>query len=334
MKTVKVSYIQGDEHRWGSFERQSPGRQCVWGDYKFVINQDIDECDYWLVYDIMPKTETCKCPEQNTIFITGEPPSVGVYVTPFLNQFHNIITCHFEMSRNKRVNANVFLRQQSLPWIVDKTYDELIIMDTIKKTKELSLITTTKHKKRYEAAMAIKEHFGDRIDVFGDGINPIKDKWESLAPYKYSIVMENESVSDYFTEKLTDSYLALTYPIYYGCKNLNTRLSELHNPRDEYFPRESFAQLTNLDYTERIIRRVEFILGLKGHYDQALPYLKESRRMVLNKYNLFPSVINLIESNPLCFEQDLSNKKEIKISDKGRFAKDKLMFIKKMWRNL
>jgi hypothetical protein len=335
MKTVKFSYIKGDESRWGSFERQSPGGKCIWGDYRFVFNEDIDECDYWVVFDQIPKTETCKCPEKNTIFITAEPPSIGVYPTAFLNQFNHIITSHFDICQNRKLRGFVTMYQQSPPWLVNKTYDELTEMDTIPKTKLISLITTKKYKDRYNMAMELKKHFGDKIDLFGDGINPIKNKWDALAPYKYCIAMENERTADYFTEKLTDCYLALTYPIYYGCENLNTGIADedLYHAT-EYFPKGSYSEIVNINYTYLMIRKIERILALEGHYDQALPYLKQSRRMVLNKYNIYPMLINYIESATIGFDKDLTNKKEITISDKARFIKDKTMFFKKLWRNL
>jgi hypothetical protein len=215
------------------------------------------------------------------------------------------------------------MHQQSLPWIINKTYDELKAMDDVPKTKTISLITTTKHWKRYNAAMDIKEYFGDQIDMFGDGIHSVKDKWDALAPYKFSIVMENSRTINYFTEKLTDSYLALTYPIYYGCKD------------NEYFPKESFDELPDIDYTEQMIKKIEQILATPGYYEQALPSLKLAKEMVLDKYNIYPSVIHMIESCPSGFDSgEDSNKKEITLSDKGRFIKDKTMFLKKVWRSL
>ena len=108
MKIVKFSYIKGDPARWGEFERQSPGGKCIWGDYKFIFNQDIEECDYWVVFDQIPKTETCYCPSKNTLFITAEPPHIGVYPSAFLDQFYNVIACDPAIWCTKTPYPNVF----------------------------------------------------------------------------------------------------------------------------------------------------------------------------------------------------------------------------------
>ncbi len=325
MKIVKVSCFEYDPERWGSFRRQSPGGNCIWGNYKFVFNEDIDECDYWIVYDQIPKTETCKCPKKNTLFITGEPPHIGAYPVSFLNQFHNIVTCDWKLSRSQLSKYNATDYIQGLPWIINKTYDELVSMKEIKKPKLMSLITSKKDKKRYDAAVILKEHFGDQLDLYGDGINSVKDKWDALAPYKYSIVMENEKVSDYFTEKLTDCYLAKTYPFYYGCKNLGYK--EWRNARPhEYFDYSAFTEI-DINDMETTIDKIEFELSA-NNYNQSK--LEEPRNKCLNYYNFYPLVIRLIESNPWSYDHSCENKTEITISDKDRFIKDKLMFLKKL----
>lgn len=314
MYLVKLSYPQEDATRWGSFMRQIPGNSGMWGGYKFISNEDIPECDYWVVCDQIPKTETCKCPKENTIFITEEPPQIGADTKSFLDQFRTIITCHPDIIRNS-VGKNIFRTIQCPPWIINKTYDELNIMGKLDKPKTISLITSRKYKKRYTAALRLKEYFGDRLDIFGDGSNPIKDKWDALAPYKYTIAMENFRVDDYITEKLFDCYLTHTYPFYWGCPNA-----------DHYYPKESYTEIdiNNIDETIGII---ESVINNQNHYIQSLPYLESSKRLTMNTYNIFVTIIrciNLFNLNPA------KEKIEITISDKNRFWKDKMIFLKKL----
>jgi len=329
MKIVKFSYIKGDPARWGEFERQSPGGQGIWGDYQFVFNQDIKECDYWVVFDQIPKTETCCCPKRNTLFITAEPPHIGVYPIGFLSQFHNVIACDPDIWCTKTQYANVFTEPQCPPWLVNKTYDELINMGKLEKPKLMSLITSNKDKKRYDAAIIFKDHFGNRLDLFGDGINPVKDKWDALAPYKYSIVMENEKTNYYFTEKLIDCYLAQTYPFYYGCKDLKT-YRKRWNSNEGHFKDSTFTEI-DINDIDLAIKKIEGVLSLKDHN---LTELESSRKKCLNYYNMFALVTRIIEENGFCFNNHTIKKKEsITISDKERFIKDKTMFLKKLrWR--
>lgn len=90
-----------------------------------------------------------------------------------------------------------------------------------KKTKFMSMImsdkdSTTGHMMRREVARVAKEILGNHIDIFGYGINPIKRKFDALAPYKYSIVIESSNRWGYFSEKLIDCLSVGTMPIYWG----------------------------------------------------------------------------------------------------------------------
>ena len=61
---------------------------------------------------------------------------------------------------------------------------------------------------------------GIDADVIGRGYNSFEKKSDGLAPYRYSIVIENVRESSYFTEKLIDAFLTETVPIYWGAPNI------------------------------------------------------------------------------------------------------------------
>lgn len=89
------------------------------------------------------------------------------------------------------------------------------------KTKEVSCITSTKaflpgHRTRLE----LVEQIQHRVDLYGRGIKEIPSKLEALKEYRYSVVIENDTSENYYTEKLTDCLLTGTIPIYYGCPNI------------------------------------------------------------------------------------------------------------------
>jgi hypothetical protein len=52
------------------------------------------------------------------------------------------------------------------------------------------------------------------------GYQPFDVKTDGLAPYRYSVVIENCQEQNYFTEKLVDAFLCKTVPIYRGCPNI------------------------------------------------------------------------------------------------------------------
>jgi hypothetical protein len=268
--------------------RQTPHNSGIWGNYRFFVNEPVEQCDYWVIFGNLEKNkELCYCPPDNTIFITGESPSFTHYDQQFLDQFSHIISCHKELK-----HKNLYNYIQGHPWFVNKSYDELMAIDFVKKIKEISIITSNKtvskgHKNRYEFALKLKEHFGDRLDLYGNGISTFQDKWDVLAPYKYSVVIENDKYDDWITEKLFDCYLAHTFPIYFGGGNLS-----------KYYNKQSYAEI-NISDLEGAIKTIELILDQDDFYQKHLPFVLQSKEKTLNSFNLFQNIIKYIEQKEL-----------------------------------
>jgi len=292
--------------------RQTPNASGVWGNCQFFINQDMDECDVWVVYNSIPHAETVTCPVENVFLITTEPPSVQQYRKESIEQFSKIITSHRDLECN---HAQVIYRQQGLPWHVGKTqtghkkyifskrydYDELKAMKSFQKKKEISVITSNKqltpgHKKRIEFVEKLKQHFGERLDVFGRGIRDVDDKWDAVADYKYHIVIENSSFPDYWTEKLSDTYLAGAYPLYYGCPNIT-----------DYFSQDALTVI-NIDDIDQSIIAIEGCIN-GGKYESSIEKILQARELVLDQYNLFPMISNFVQEHVT--SQSLSTKQKI-----------------------
>ena len=58
------------------------------------------------------------------------------------------------------------------------------------------------------------------IDYYGKLFNPFDKKEDVLKDYYFSITIENESYSNYYTEKLMDCFACGTIPIYHGTPNI------------------------------------------------------------------------------------------------------------------
>ncbi|TMM55444.1 glycosyltransferase family 10 domain-containing protein [Sulfitobacter sabulilitoris] len=96
-------------------------------------------------------------------------------------------------------------------------------LDTTK-SKGVSLIASAKrdqvgHVLRHDLVERIKAQELD-VDILGRGYAPFANKSDGLAPYRYSVVIENVRERNYFTEKLMDALLCDTVPIYWGCPNI------------------------------------------------------------------------------------------------------------------
>ncbi len=272
--------------------RQTPGGEGRWGECVFHVNEDIEECDYWVVYDRLAEPETVLCDPAKVILITAEPPSIARYAPEFLAQFALVVTCHEDIE-----HPNILLRQQGLPWHVGrrqrnhmnfdwtKSYDELKAMDTPRKTRDLSVICSTKtntrgHRKRNRFVEALQARLGDRIDVFGRGRREVEDKWDALAPYRYTVALENHAHPHYWTEKIADAFLAETFPFYSGCPNLA-----------DYFPEESFRRIDPGD-VKGAVEAIETAMGEEAH-SSARPALRAAKDAVLDRYNLFALLADL-----------------------------------------
>lgn len=265
-------------------QKQTPGLSWKWGDFWFYLNERISECDYWVVFDHLPKKESVKCPKENLIFITGEPSSIKEYNEKFLSQFSKIIT-----SQRSIKHPGARYMAPGHTWFSKKSYDELSKNNNVEKSKLISLVVSNKsdtpgHQKRLEFCLNLKKHFGDKIDIFGRGINEFEDKWNVLAPYKYSIAIENSVEQDYMTEKIGDCFMSLTFPFYYGCPNI-----------DKYYSKDSY-ELIDINDFGKSCATIEEIINKENHYQQHLKSLIESKDKYLNQYSLIPLITNFIKN--------------------------------------
>lgn len=261
--------------------RQAPGGKAVWKDAVFLINQEVEECDAWIVHEGLLRPEATRCPKDSICFLTGEPPEIRTYDPAWLAAFSKVVTCHRDMSHPRRQ-----LGQTALPWLVGRSFDQLAGSEFPEKESNLSVICSDKatidgHRRR----LAFVEQLLALMPAprFGRGFTPLPDKWDGLAPYRYSVAVENSRHEHYWTEKIADCFLAGTVPIYWGDPTIH-----------DYFPADAMIILETLDPVEaaRIIRSE----ATAEAYERRLPALREARRLVLEDYNLFEVAHRLAKS--------------------------------------
>ncbi|MBK5305885.1 MAG: hypothetical protein JJD92_04275 [Frankiaceae bacterium] len=293
MRSPDVLVKVTTEHPDWPLLRQTPGSSGTWGRYRFAVNEPVEECDYWVVFEGLPAPETVQCRSGATLLVTWEPPA-GVrpaYEPGFLQQFGQVLTCHPRL-RHPRVSRG----QQGHPWFVGRSYDELRHAAPPAKTVPLVIITSDKafsrgHRQRFEFALALKERFGDDAQLVGRGIADFKDKWDVLAPARYAVAAENGVFRDWLTEKLPDCYLTGTFPLYHGAPNA-----------DRYFARDSFAAIDVADL-DGSTRRIEALLSDEDHFPRSQPVLAKAKARYLDELQLFPLLASLIEADAAALEQ-------------------------------
>ena len=193
-------------------------------------------------------------PKENIIFIPGECYNTSPkFSQQFLNQFGAIITVQKELK-----HKNIIYSHNANPWFVNKNYDDLLIDKNSEKNKLISVITSNKtftqgHKKRLEFVTALKDYFGDKLDVYGRGINDFNDKWDVLANYKYTIAIENDNV-DY--SYWMNYYLYQLFDKNKGTKYLNKAVNQI-NKMQSNLKDIALKEFSHTNHVELIVEEWE-----------------------------------------------------------------------------
>jgi hypothetical protein len=290
---MKYKIIKFDYPKWwndigGVFSLMLPNDDGVLGDCKFYINDDsIKKCDYWFICEDHSRYlfQIVQCPKENCILITNEAESMWNYDKNYLKQFGRIMTCRADIEGN-----NVIQQQHIFAWHVKKNHSFLTNTQIPNKIEDISAVISNAfslegHRKRYKLMNRLKGHFKDKLHWFGKGETPIDDKWDGLAPYKYSIAIENSSHYRYFTEKITDCYLSYTMPIYWGCPNIL-----------DYFPKESLIMIEDIDDYKKTIYQIENAIE-NNYFEKGFEKIIEARNLILSKYQVFYFLKNWIEKD-------------------------------------
>ena len=278
--------------------RQSPGMSDIWGDCKFLINTDVEKCDWWFVLhgSGLTHTEESVCDPNHIVYVSMEPNEIiSSASSKFIEQFSHLVICDREI-----VHPNITYMNWITWWVgivVNKRreyfskilyfskihnfdYDDFINMKPITKENKLSIVVSNKkistdHQHRLNFVdRLINSSIAKYIDVYGDGYKPIPDKWNAISPYKYHLVIENSNIKDYWSEKLADSFLGFAVPIYYGCPNIL-----------DYFSEKSLLVIDINNFDQSILAIKKAIEG--DLYDEKIDAIKIARNQVLNEYNVF-----------------------------------------------
>ena len=278
---IKIAFITiNSDWPW---KRQLPLGNSIFNGVEFFV--PVEGANIIFVFNGLPTTKISLQPHQLIVFIASEPEFLKKYNTKFLDQFDAVITSDRGTSHPLSLFTN-----SCAPWHVGSMAAGGILLDNPMtfddfelyqpgKTKLLSVVTSDKaftvgHRARLAFVARLKEELGDQVDVFGRGLVDFPDKLDVLEKYRYHIAIENCAVRDYWTEKLADSYLTLTFPIYFGCPNIN-----------EYFPELSLEKINifESDLAFEIIRN----LISSDVAEQRRDHLLEARRRVMHEHNIF-----------------------------------------------
>ena len=261
--------------------------------YVFTADPACSDYDWLVVYDEMPShdvgtlkggCEELRCPRECTILATQEPVSIKRYSSAYTRQFWHLLTNRpFEAERH----ANYHLGRGYYWWYIGRGYGECKTLKVHAKEKTVSVVCSdkrmafTKHAARFDlAAHLVKAVPG--MEWFGKGIRPFSRKYEVLEPYKYHVTIENHIAEHHWSEKFSDAILAECLPFYAGDPAIC-----------EIFPKESFIPIP-IDDPEAAAEIIRASIA-GGEYEKRRDAILEAKRLILEKYNFWAQVIELIE---------------------------------------
>lgn len=263
--------------------RQTPGGHGIWDSIRFTA-EPVPDSDYLLMFNNRHLAPVeARCPREHVWCVMQEPyvPDLYDWMIEGHEAFARVFTHHPPSADPRYVRS-----YPMLPWEVDLDYDELVRAEVPSKTRGVSWVASKLtflpgHQKREALRTFLTREKPEAVDIYGRGIRYIANKWHALAPYRYSLAIENSNSPDYWTEKVADCFLSWTIPLYDGCTNL-----------EDYFRADSFIRIDASD-PAGTLRRIEE-LNRSGEWERRLPAVRESRNRVLNEYQIFPAMAKII----------------------------------------
>jgi len=294
----------------------------IYKDCKFYINEDTEEVDYWFVLENLNNNyEETRVDPRNIVYLNYETSYPKDYfLTKYMQNYLNQFTYKFGCFDNFSENYEYVPPFQ--PWLINSSQNSSLnsnsgrdykffqSLKNLEKPKNLSVFCSTKkitddHTIRLKFVEKLKEYFDDDLDWYGHENNLLDHKWDGISHYKYHVVLENESRNNLISEKLYDSFLGLSYPFYFGAPNIYN-----------YFPENSLTKIDIFDLPKTIDLIEENILN--NTYEKNLESLIESKNIVLDEFNLFKRIRNIIQKIP----KNGADKKYLKLYSVGEFWKN------------
>ncbi|HEX2972074.1 MAG TPA: glycosyltransferase family 10 [Tepidisphaeraceae bacterium] len=258
--------------------RQTAGGSWTWEGVRFTVDP-VEDSDYAVVLTYPKEPTVVRCSQGNCWLLLQEPPTEGFRAYHQGSRIYDRI-----FTQDESLWGTQYMHSQpALPWHVNKDYEFLKRCGVPEKSRPLSWITSNaKFLRGHRARMQLVERLQGKMefDLFGKGIRYIEDKWDGLAPYRYAVAVENFCGPYYWTEKIADALLSWTMPIYYGCTNI-----------ESYFPKEAMVRIDLHD--PDVVEKIRDVVA-GDRWKQNLDAIAEARRLILDRYQLFPFLADQI----------------------------------------
>lgn len=265
----------------------TPDAAGIWNDVAFVPAASMPTD--WVGIFNQPRQRVVEFngSRNRVFFAIGEPPT-RMHRPLHLGQGEGttVFTCDHEVAMRSGASRNYVLTPPMLrTWSVRRSIDQLSSVAVRAKPRQLSWITSDVgllpgHRRRLQFLARLRNSLD--FDLYGRGFRRVYDKWDVLAPYRYSIAFENVCAPGYFSEKLMDCYVCETMPIYIGDPGITN-----------FFPSESVIVIDPdaPDAIEQIRCVIE-----SDAWDRNRDAIVEAKRRVLHEYNVFAMLSRFVSA--------------------------------------
>jgi hypothetical protein len=266
--------------------RQTPDQDGIFGRTAFGAEPTGHAAEWLVVCDEPPPGLRSRVPLDRRILFLGEPPSIKVYPASYLNQF-GIVVGPIPLPGYKGCQIR---QHSSLPWHYGRsrrfTWRELA--ENKNKSRMVSVFCSSKminlqQALRIRFVEELKKRFGSLVQHFGNGFRQVEDKADGLAPFRYTVVLENNILDGFWTEKLADAYIGHCFPIYAGGKIPAADFDPLARLEIDLFDADA-----SLRAIERLIRTFDV--------DGCRARIRKQRRRVMLHHNFFAVASRIIEA--------------------------------------
>lgn len=286
---------------WQRTLEQTPGASCQWGSTLFLAD---GEADHYVILNSMFSADgsnSCpgvRLPDPSRVWGLHMEPEEYVRVLGYDQpQEHSLVSRFYSNCETLIKKAGIY--RPSPPYVhfhTGRSWDYLRSADVPRKSRNLGLITSdlttlAGHVSRMQFLTKLdKASFdcaiwgrGKKLQALSKYRGFVLDKWNVHAACRYSVVIENSVAPWYWSEKFADAILGYSLPLYHGCPSIG-----------RFFPEESFIRIDidDADCVQRIADIVD-----SGEYERRLPAIREARRLILERENLYAFLDREFESD-------------------------------------
>jgi len=275
-----------------SIQRQSEDGRGRWKNLQFTFEENA--IDYYLAINsprlhngVMQKHD----PARTLVWIVEHNDALWRKDNNY-DEFYNNPSYLKSIDHRDRINWGQFHIHASYPDLISKQIHKTMDLSTVTSSKALyplqeKRIGFLKFLENSDLSFSCNglHHYGDANKhnfKYYKGPLPPQKKDSGLRPYKYHIAFEANQETNYITEKLFDAILCECLVFYCGCPNLADWIDPkavIRLDPDNY----------ELSY-QKIRKAVE-----NDEWGKRLPFIKKEKEKILNRYNVFPAVKEILE---------------------------------------